>query len=820
MTVAIGEGPEEIDGNPSLFAVLHGFLVAQRLDLNPPLQLAPGVTAISADDDGPLINCYLTYEPKADTPPPDFPALLRQARTDPARTEIVIPDNSAQQVPEIRKLTSGMVRAVQPLSECLDAFLRPTRICEELAGPGEMDGEPRPVARRNGPSLFEPMLLNDKDWIPLDAIVPLRGKVEAQRYLHTSWARGESPRLCIVIAPAGHGKSKVTHILARRLAENYRSAEYGHRPPLPILIPFGRYPRGTSSFDGLVLRFMDEFGVAKLTAEAFRYLVALGRILFILDGYDEMVEASPDVAAENIAEFVRQAGPKSRILLTTRSTFYRTSSDVVGQIADPLLSEDEVEVIDLQPFNPDQAKRYVARRLGELPDRTRAMERAQQVIEDEWNPDILGSPIFLAEFVSLIAADKWSTNAVRERGFLEYLIERTFARERERQHHDFSNDQQRLYLERIAFDLLTTGVSGYPRDLLEVFAMEVAGDEAQQQHWPTLWPRLASHYFLLPDDDAADHPVATMRHQVWRDYFQGSALGAGLNAGDAGALDALTARDLPEGVLRSADNRITAQTWARLAGRLRTEGNGDKLLRNLLRMALMRKPDATGSLKIPEEIASHLPGRDLSDTVFRNVLLDGSLAGCTLTGCFFERCDLSAASFRRALLNRTDFRECQLPANEFADADVASLTIDGQSFFGPQLAARRAASADDGAATETGLDAEAGDDVRTWVADILRTRLAKFIKPRGGDAYAGWDTSISWNAFIGGTAPKDRDFVVRRLYKALRAENIVFDGPTGMSTRHVVMLSDAPEVRADVLALVRDSRVGPTIDRVIARLAR
>jgi hypothetical protein len=234
----------------------------------------------------------------------------------------------------------------------------------------------------------------------------------------------------------------------------------------------------------------------------------------------------------------------------------------------------------------------------------------------------------------------------------------------------------------------------------------------------------------------------------------------------------------------------------------------------------MRKPDATGSLKIPEEIASHLPGRDLSDTVFRNVLLDGSLAGCTLTGCFFERCDLSAASFRRALLNRTDFRECQLPANEFADADVASLTIDGQSFFGPQLAARRAASADDGAATETGLDAEAGDDVRTWVADILRTRLAKFIKPRGGDAYAGWDTSISWNAFIGGTAPKDRDFVVRRLYKALRAENIVFDGPTGMSTRHVVMLSDAPEVRADVLALVRDSRVGPTIDRVIARLAR
>jgi hypothetical protein len=38
---------------------------------------------------------------------------------------------------------------------------------------------------------------------------------------------------------------------------------------------------------------MDAFGVVKLRAEAFRYLISLGRVLFILDGYDEMVEANP-----------------------------------------------------------------------------------------------------------------------------------------------------------------------------------------------------------------------------------------------------------------------------------------------------------------------------------------------------------------------------------------------------------------------------------------------------------------------------------------------------------------------------------------------
>lgn len=818
MTIATGDGGHGIEHDPSLFDVIHGFLVAQRLDLNEPVRLAQGVMKIQADDDGSHINCYLTCEPQADASLPDLPALLGAARTDPGRTEIVVPDRFAAEVRDLRKLNVRMVGAVRPLSEFLDSFLRPVRICRELVGSDDLDDESRPIARSNTPPIFERALLDESDWIPLEATVPNRGEVEAQGYLHNNWAQGRSPRLCIVVAPAGHGKSKVTHILAKHLARRYSQAEYGHRPPLPVLIPFGRYRRGTSSFDGLVLQFMNEFGVGKLTAEAFRFLVEQGRILFILDGYDEMVEANPEVAAENIAEFVGHAGPSSRILLTARSTFYRTSSDVVGRIGDPLLSEDEVEVIDLQPFKPDQAREYVRRRLAGLPDNSRKMERAQQIIKEEWNPDLLGSPFFLSEFVKLIADKKWSTTDVRERGFLEYLIEKTFDRERKRQNHDFSDDQQRHYLEKIAFDQLTTGAHGYFRDELEVFAWEVA-DFEQQANWSTLWVGLADHNFLLPDDAAGERPVITMAHQIWRDYFQGSSLAAGLNARDKAAFGALGARDLPEGVLRSADLRITTATWDFLADRLRPDGNV-KLLRNMLRMTLLRRAAADGLLRLPPKIAQHLPGRDLSDIVFRSVLLDGSLAGCTLTGCFFERCDLAGASFERALLNRTDFRECRLPADEFASAEAASVTIDGQSYFGPQIAAWKAVAEGGGPTSGTLAGEASAAGMRDWAADVMRGRLAKFIKARGGDAYAGWDESISWNAFMGGTAPKDRDFVVRRLYKALRAENVVFSGPTGMSTRPVVLLGDDHEVRTDVLALVRDGQIGPTIDRVLARLAR
>ncbi len=819
MTVRVVEDPDVGGEGRSLFEVLHGFLVAQRLDLYPPRELAPGVTAIQADDDGPLVNSYIAYEPQPDAAPPDLDVLLHEARADPARTEIVVPDDLAGQVRHVRTLVRGLVRQVLPLSECLDGFLRPASICYELTGENPGDAESRIARRRSGPPMFDPALLNDKDWIRTQAaIVPGHGMVNAQLYLNNSWAQGSSPRLCIVIAPAGHGKSKITHILARRLAERYQVADYGHRPPLPILIPFGKYPRGTSSFDGLVLRFMDAFGVARLTAEAFRYLISLGRILFILDGYDEMVEASPDVAAENIAEFVRQAGPQSRILLTSRSTFYRTSSDVVGQIGDPLLPEDQVEVIDLQPFDEDQAKEYVAKRLGNTPDRTQAMERAQRIIRADWNPEILGSPIFLAEFVNLIAGGQWSAPDVRRIGFLEYLIGRTFERERERQQHEFSDEQQRQYLESIAFDLLTTDVAGYQRDDLEIFALEVAGDEALQPSWSTLWPRLASHYFLLPDEDAANLPVATMRHQVWRDYFQGSALAGQHNAGSERALSAMSARDLPEGVLRAADIFINREAWASLAGRL--DRSGDKLLRNMLRMALLRrKTDQSEPLELPSEIGSRLAGRDLSEIVFRNLSFDGSFAGSDLTGCFFERCELSGTSFAGTKLNRTVFSNCSLPASEFADADIASVTINGKAFFGPQLAASRAEAEAKGEAQAAGA-AEAASEVREWAMEVLRARLGKFTVARGGEANAGLDMSISWTAFMGGTNPRDRDFVVRRLYRALHAEKVVFDAPTGSERRPTLRLGSDSATRNEVLAFVRDGEIGSTIERVIARLVK
>ena len=139
-----------------------------------------------------------------------------------------------------------------------------------------------------------------------------------------------------------------------------------------------------------------------------------------------------------------RAGPHSRILLTARSNFYRTSSDVVGQVGDPLLHESEVEVMDLLPFDLPQAKRYITMRLADGSGNkfSGSWKELRKCLQIEKNLEVLGSPIFLAEFVSLIEEGALWIPDVRRRGGLEFLIERTFERERNRQGHDFDDGQQ------------------------------------------------------------------------------------------------------------------------------------------------------------------------------------------------------------------------------------------------------------------------------------------------------------------------------------------------------------------------------------------
>ena len=781
--------------NHKIADVVAEFFRRRRLQVNV-VRSHETVALVSTDDDQSLVNTVIAVNNIRDIEwESKLLKVFESGDFDPARTDIVIPDGADYHLTTLDASHGENFRRAHYISEFLDSYLRPMDICRQLI---DEAADPMPDA-----------LLSEDDFVDQWASSPGNGRTKAIEYLFQQWAAGNSPRMCMLLAPAGHGKSKITHILAKRLARSYGSANPGERPPLPFLISFGTVRRATS-FQGLILSKLDSGrGTNQLSLSAFQYLVSLGRVIFILDGYDEMVEAVPDTARDNISEFIANAGPASRILLTSRSVFFRTSIDVLTAFSDPLLEHSDVEVLDLLPFDHGQAKEYLSRRLRDVNVKGRTLERAQKVLESPEGLSVLSSPIFLAEFVESIMNKTWSITDIRKSGFVEYLVSRTFQRERERQNHDYTDAEQRDFLQRIAFDMLFTGEAGYTRDDLELFALEAIHEEEEIRHWNTL----ASHHFLL--ELHSNSSRVTIRHQVWREYFQGVALAERIRA-DHSSLNKFT-KDIPEGVHLTCAARLNTSDMKLL---INSATNADRQLFRNLYLISSARPDFQERTKLHHPIAEALQNRDLSSLRFQSLDFSGySLAGSDITSSTFIDCNLENTSFERTLINRTVFENCSI-GSSIEDADIASAIIDDESFFGPQIASYFSRQ-DNGGSVERTSAENREIDYTDWASEILRSRLAKFVKiPPGPGAVAILDQNISLTAFMGGLDPRWRDYVTRRLYKALRTSDIIFETRHTGGDRPTVHLSREASVRNAVLGFVEGEPASELISEVLERAGR
>lgn len=789
---SLSSAPQAEDGTrEDVQEILATFFTAQKKDFSAPRPLGEKLSSLVVDDDRSLVNSFFIVEdPALLGQPGALRDIAARAGMDALRTEVIVPSAAEfRVVRDFQRDMRGVVRRVARLNEFLDGFLRPGKICRGLME----DGEDKP----NSPE----GLLYEKDFIQPQARGREIGSVLALNHLVGRWAHGESPRLCMLLAPAGYGKSKLTHMLAKRLAQAYeQNRDTEQQSPLPFFIPFGQYRRSTS-FTGLILSVLDQHGNSLLTVDAFRFLVGRGRVLFILDGYDELIESQPETARANIAEFIANSGPGSRILLTSRSVFYRTSDDVVSEVGDPLLTETEVEVLELQPFSRVQAKEFLNKTLSNPHDRSRKLERAQEIIDRDRNMEILGSPFFLAEFAQMVQQNQWKMADVERRGSLEFMIFSAFDRERLRQGHGLTDEEQRAFIEIMAFDMLVTGASGYSKEDLQLFGLEAVRDpEALGE--VNFW----SHHFLHSEENRA--AGITMSHQVWRDYFQGTSLAAHLGQGNPRAKEIIQTRDLPEGVLRAAAQALGSpveKIMAALSAKLTQRG-----MRNALRMALLDNELADEPRQLPAALHSMLEACDLSELNFTRVDLRGvNLRRAKLAGCHFQNCDLRTANLEDAVLSRTTFSGCEVDAG-ILRAELSSVTVGDKQYFGPQI---REYFAPGGSSAGVPEAPSAPDEAfRMYSERIMRERLRRFV--RSGHLVE-W---ISWVAFIGGVSPRDREFVVRRIYRALRVSGIVQESKAVAGSRPPICLAEGASLRNEVLAFANGERPGPILSAALDNL--
>jgi hypothetical protein len=636
---------------------------------------------------------------------------------------------------------------------------------------------------------------------PLDA--------DSVTYFFSDWLTSPDKRLLAVLAPAGYGKTVLTCELAYQMARRYLDAPKNRKPACPYLVPFGQFRR-LASFEAMVLSSLQRKGVTDYTAGAFAYLVQENRLVLILDGFDELLEERPDEARKNLRELIETLEGRGKVVVTARSTFFRTS-DEVSDFLEYYLDPEQVSAIELQPFDAEQRHQFLENYI----DRPEDLSRALQVVDSANLAEAMGSPLLLKETVQALAtkngAPGFDASATR-RGLFAALEASVYERERLRHGHQFSDDEQRRFLETLGREMLAANSRGFDWDSIRVVALESVLDETETPD--TELNRLADHHFLTVRSERGD---VQFNHQVFREYFQARSVLRAFDTGrDHWFLDTMAIRPLPEEVRAFiAELDVRGETARRLLTACgESARRSARFVNNVAALIAAygeREVLDTFLRVVPSDVplGFRIESLDLSDSQWTDRYLHGmEFVNCSLMGATFVGAHIS----EMALLH-TNVRNAR-----FDETRIDSLTVDrGERIFGrPDVLATL-----DRLGAITGLErpdvrASLVQEGRLQLIELIRGRLNRFyVAGRSDTEDSRWDSSIQERNLYGGVNPAAAKFVKSKL-----VPRMVSVGILERSRAHglvIYRLTDAAE--DDARALMERDEVTGLVAELVERLS-
>ena len=161
-------------------------------------------------------------------------------------------------------------------------------------------------------------------------------------------------------------------MLALRLTKAYLEEPLKH--PLPLLVDLRNADR-EFSLEGLLSTHFQQRGLPRMTFALFEHALATGRLVLLLDGFDEMAtRVTPQVTTRNFHELAKSVRSRAKVLLTCRTHYFLDrrneqevmhgaargyDSDAANKLYWDLISRRGFRVAYLCPFETSQIEEYV-----------------------------------------------------------------------------------------------------------------------------------------------------------------------------------------------------------------------------------------------------------------------------------------------------------------------------------------------------------------------------------------------------------------------------------------------------------------------------
>ena len=164
-------------------------------------------------------------------------------------------------------------------------------------------------------------------YIPLTANLETKEDVGIIDNYFDNWIRSGGQLQLTVLGDYGTGKSTVAKRLAYRQAKKYLVNPENER--IPILIELKIYQKSISIESLVTDLLINKYSVEIKNFNAFKHLNESGKLLIILDGFDEMASrVDLNVTLANFREFDKLISEKSKVILTCRTHYFKNQDEI------------------------------------------------------------------------------------------------------------------------------------------------------------------------------------------------------------------------------------------------------------------------------------------------------------------------------------------------------------------------------------------------------------------------------------------------------------------------------------------------------------
>lgn len=500
------------------------------------------------------------------------------------------------------------------------------------------------------------------------------------------WLKDSLWNQLTLLGDVGTGKTFLSRMIAYNLAKSF--LENPIENPVPILIDLRNADR-QFSLEGLVLTHLAKSGLSQTSFEVFQHALSAGKIVLILDGFDEMASrVTPIVTNRNFHELSRCVKGSSKVLLTCRTHYFKSrteeeevilgsgddyESDTARELYWELISRKGFKIAYLRPFEISQIEDYIERALP------KDSKRAIRKIKKTYNLIELSHRAMLLEMI-VKSITRLSDSEINPTTLYRVYTDAWIHRDHWRD--VLSADEKISFLKSLANSLWQEEVQIIHHKTLEEYLHKDLSAQIQNnQQFLEIDNEIRTASFLTRDE----YGNYGFAHKSYLEYFIALYMADQLNTGTTDVLH--TKRISPE-VITFLSNLVSLNKIEPLLEKnLCSEYKATLSENSLICLYGFRRITAINQQKSdvgkPIDLKVQLPSSvKLNGSKLNQIYLEGAILKnadfreANLSEAIFRKADLSNGIFYGANLEKADFRNCILKSSDMSSTHLIAINLE------------------------------------------------------------------------------------------------------------------------------------------------